>query len=359
MRSNFASSRAGERELDASGNVRESPGPLPEGADLHVPPAEAPDPARGRSPVSSRSQSVALDAEPHGSTPRIQFQGVLRGIGSVIAPATLVTALTFYFGWARTNSLAFYFGIDPRMFGFSVQDYVLRSVDAVFFPLALILLIALLALWLHSLIVTQLQRAERLPFLRRVAWAMAFLAFVLLTLGIVELARGLPFRTHYLFPPLTLGLGVAALAYSVYLQQRLADAASDQSEAGAGPPWLALASVTLVAILIVLSVFWAMAEYAQAVGRGRAQWLAQGLARLPGAVLYSKQRLLIGAAGITEEAIGDAGSLYGFRYTGLRLLLHSGGKYFLLPEQWTPANGVAVVLPDRDDLRLEFTPGVQ
>ncbi len=45
-----------------------------------------------------------------------------------------------------------------------------------------------------------------------------------------------------------------------------------------------------------------------------------------------------------------------FRYTGLKLILQSGGQIFFLPVQWHKADGTAVVLPRTDALRLEFTP---
>ena len=48
---------------------------------------------------------------------------------------------------------------------------------------------------------------------------------------------------------------------------------------------------------------------------------------------------------------------YPYRYSGLRLLVMSGGKYFLVPDGWTRASGAVLVIPDTPDIRVEFFPG--
>ena len=48
---------------------------------------------------------------------------------------------------------------------------------------------------------------------------------------------------------------------------------------------------------------------------------------------------------------------YRYRYSGLRLLIRSGGKYFLLPGNWTRDAGTVIVLGDRPDYRFEFGSG--
>ena len=57
-----------------------------------------------------------------------------------------------------------------------------------------------------------------------------------------------------------------------------------------------------------------------------------------------------------ETQCRNPGSAYPYRYTGLKLILQSGGQYLLLPVQWHKAGGAALVLPRTDALRLEFTP---
>jgi hypothetical protein len=58
---------------------------------------------------------------------------------------------------------------------------------------------------------------------------------------------------------------------------------------------------------------------------------------------------------VVERRLRGADSAY--RYSGLRLLVRSGGKYFLLPKDWLHATGAAIVLRDTRELRFEFEAG--
>jgi hypothetical protein len=74
---------------------------------------------------------------------------VLETATLVLAPTTVITALLFYFGWAQTNALFGRLGIDQSALGFTVQDYMLRSVNSTFRPLSLVLLAAVAGLSAH------------------------------------------------------------------------------------------------------------------------------------------------------------------------------------------------------------------
>jgi hypothetical protein len=44
-----------------------------------------------------------------------------------------------------------------------------------------------------------------------------------------------------------------------------------------------------------------------------------------------------------------------YRYRGLRLLEHTGDKYFLISDGWTPTYGVLFTLRDDDEsVRIDF-----
>lgn len=58
----------------------------------------------------------------------------------------------------------------------------------------------------------------------------------------------------------------------------------------------------------------------------------------------------------SDAELPASDSAYRFQYTGLRLWVHSGGKYFLLPRTWSDTNGSAAALPDNDTIRLESAP---
>jgi len=107
--------------------------------------------------------------------------------------------------------------------------------------------------------------------------------------------------------------------------------------------------------LVVLSVFWAASDYADALGRGRARDLAADLTTLPAVTLYSQGSLGVDARHARAEPL--AGERYSVRYTGLRMLAYAGNRYFLLPDDWTRATGVVLVIPDGPEIRVEFKLG--
>ena len=63
-------------------------------------------------------------------------------VAAVIAPTTLITALAYYFGYRRERAFAGFSGIDVSALNFTTTDYVLRSVDALFVPAVVVLLVA-------------------------------------------------------------------------------------------------------------------------------------------------------------------------------------------------------------------------
>src|SRR5687767_11995280 len=86
------------------------------------------------------TRSAATVEEPR---PPLDLMKFITSIGSPIA---LATALLFYFGWIRSEEQARAFGADASVFAMSTQDYVLRSVNVLFFPLILMLMVCLLLL---------------------------------------------------------------------------------------------------------------------------------------------------------------------------------------------------------------------
>ena len=81
----------------------------------------------------------------------------------VVAPTTLLVALAYYFGWRREEAFAGYFGIDPALLELSTDQYVLRSVDALFAPVVALLLVAFGALAIHALLADRIESDYTAP----------------------------------------------------------------------------------------------------------------------------------------------------------------------------------------------------
>jgi hypothetical protein len=304
-------------------------------------PAEHPASANAR--ISSTEESPSL-------------QSLVQLVGSIVAPVTLITALLFFFGWNRTNELYLRFGVDASMLGFSNQDYLIRSVEAIYVPLSALLVVLALTLWGHGTVLYWLRRRHRLRLLRVITPVLIVVGLILFARGVAGVLLPSLSRNDFLITPLCLGMGTALVAYGRYLWRQLQSLRLKDDSMGE-PPWLRGMSVSVVLMLIVLSVFWAATNYAQAYGRGRALQFAQQLSSRPGVVIYTKDRLFLVAPGVKEEELPRASGTYHYRYTGLRLLIQSGGRLFLLPTDWNPQNGSVIVLPDNDTLRVELVPG--
>jgi hypothetical protein len=308
------------------------------------------------------------------SRPRRPPQGLTRQdifsvLGALGAIVTLVTAVMFYFGWRRTRVQATAMNIDESLFGFSTQDYVLRSVSSLYVPLLIVMGLGLAWVRFHSyvlrllrsdLVTSRDRRATALRLTRIIAIAGVVLAVACL---LFTLAAGVQTRPpaiawlaerlrDRLILPMVLVVSTLTAAYAMWIHRRLQ--ARHQSEERHA--WEALLSPVLVAGVVVLGTLWILEDYATAVGRGYARQFAADVTRLPRAVVISPAPLGIRAPGVSEERLGTPGSPETrYRTTGLRLMARSGGKVLLVHDGWAPRRGTVIVLPDSDDLSWQFS----
>jgi hypothetical protein len=272
----------------------------------------------------------------------------------VVAPASLLTAVLYYFGYVRELATFGYFGVDLGSLQFSTTDYLVRSAGTIIVPIGTVLACGVLALLLHHLLTLTLGKAGRKW--RRASWAVTGTAAIaLLILGVAGLEAPRDVDLPPVSPPAALGIGALLAEYTVYLAAAYASL----------PPQLtdtlrdtqALRRI-LIGALVLVSAFWATAVVAEQRGNAVAQAIEATLPVQPEAVVYSSQRLQITGPGITETQLPGTDAAYAFRYSGLRPLIHSGGHWFLLPAGWTHSNGATVIiLPDTaPGIRVELGP---
>lgn len=154
-------------------------------------------------------------------------------------------------------------------------------------------------------------------------------------------------RNYVAVSPLSLAAGVLLLTYAFHLRR--------VTTAPARPERLAIAEWAAVFMLVGISLFWAATDYSTEVGKVRAQLLATTLSTKPSVVVYSAQSLSLHATGVREVICESPDAAYRFRYEGLKLVRQAGDRYLFLPATWSPVDGVAIVMPRNDSLRLEFT----
>ncbi len=308
--------------------------------------------ARRAEPVEPPGDGEQEQFERADATPAPSLRNALQVLTSIVAPTTLITALLYYFGFTLVREQAILWGVDESTFGLSTQDYLVRSVEVLYLPLAVALLLGVLWLWLHALLLAWDERPDRRELARRLATALAGLGAALFAVGVFG-AFIRPSSMSIIVPPLCFSLGIPLVAYGTFMRRRLP--ARGRKRPPSGPSWLRSLHATLICLLTALSLFWLLGVYAQATGRGLFNRVVRQRAAFPSVAVYTAKRLHIDGPGVRETELPGSDSAERFRYAGLRLLLRSNGRYFLLPDGWSPTGGTVIVLPDSDAFRFEFT----
>ena len=168
------------------------------------------------------SQQTGADAnrqaddapQPPASTSPTTLSQVWSVIGTVVAPATMVSALLFYFGYVSARAQFAYFGVDVDTLGYGTQEFVMRASQPLLVP-ALVLLIGTAGLtWVNSSI-HQRMRTATTPSVRRTLTSIRAIAGALLAGGLVMLVAYPSMGSWGLYPlvtPAVLGIGAGLLA---------------------------------------------------------------------------------------------------------------------------------------------------
>lgn len=287
---------------------------------------------------------------------------VAGSVAQVVAPLSVLTALLFYFGYASSRQKYLYFGLDVDTIGLDTQDYVMRSPEPLLTPLLVLVLLAVAVAVAHERVRRWVQGAvaaaqdadpevaesaqHRLEWGRRRARAAVVTGDALLLAGVLLLLT-FPlwddWAYHALATPLLMAAGAGLALYGRRIARSLVP--------GQRPSGLVTA---VLSALLVISVFWATATFAEWSGRGAAREAARHLDRLPAVILDTTERLHLTSPGVRETALPPIeGQTFRYRYRDLRLLIQGEDRAFLVPETWDASNSTLVV-PMDDSVRLQF-----
>ncbi|TCM33814.1 hypothetical protein [Kribbella sp. VKM Ac-2568] len=261
----------------------------------------------------------------------------VRSLATIGSPIALATALLFYFGWVRTRFQARALGYDPAILQLSVQDYLLKSVNVLFLPFVVLVLVVLVLHHQHRRLVAAARRSDRVRASasragRLLVWSWPIW---LLTAGVM---LALP-ATRFIAVPISLSIGLLLALYGSTLTRTV----------GSGASWPRPTSI-IVYVLLAFAIFWDTERIARATGEAFAQDILVYPWQLIAVTVYSEKRLELAVPGVTESELRPD-SAYHFRYTGLRLLEGSHDRYVLLGAN----GGNIVVLKDEQGLRFEFS----
>jgi hypothetical protein len=264
-------------------------------------------------------------------------------LGSVVAPATMVGALLFYFGYVSARTQFAYFGVDVDTLGFSTREFVMRAPQPLLVPALVLLLGSAAGLWGGAVVRHRLRSAPA-GTRRRTVRGVTVIGAVILALDLALLFAYPEVGARAWYPlvtPLLLAAGAGLLALA-------ARAGAEQSPA-------TRSTVVLLVLVVIAALFWATATLAQWSGTGRAKALARDMDVLPAVVLDTGERLFPGDRTVVESTLpGDGDQTYRFRYRGLRLLVHGNGRLFLVPEQWSVSGSTYVIPIDTARVRFRF-----
>ena len=295
------------------------------------------------------------DTDITSSVPVKSLRSTVRGVLSIVAPTSLVVALLYYFGWTRTSYEARALGLDDSLFGYSTQDYVLRSVSSMYWPLFIGAAALLVGLVFHSAISSWL--GDRAANPQRVRYGVA-LAIGLAVGGVALLALGAagervtsPSRFVSLYTPVAVTISIVLLVYAAHLFAEYGPARGTSPFAREAREYAPIAW-SLVVVLLLLSLFWTVSHYAGVRGNDLAVQAVKAVPSQPDVTIYSAKRLFLEPP-VVETKLPDANAAYRYRYSGLKLLFKSEHNYFLRPSD--PSDPTNIVIADSPDLRFEFT----
>lgn len=303
------------------------------------------------------------DAPPPG-----QIERWIRSSATVIAPATALSALLFYFGYVSARSQYEYFGVDVDTIGLGTQDYVMRSPEPLLVPLLVLTLIGTGCLAVHTAVRRRIaaagSRGDENPAppetdpvvgrIRRLARLGVTVGLVLLGAGVLLLfgyAYVRDWAFYALVTPLLIALGAALTAYGSRLLDLLPRPARKDVPRS---ELLRRTTSVLIYVVIAVGIFWSTATVAQWSGRGLARDRARTLADLPSVILDTKERLFLRSPGIEETVLPESvGQTFHYRYRRLRLLIHGHDRMFLVPDTWSASNSTLIIALD-GSVRVQF-----
>jgi hypothetical protein len=266
---------------------------------------------------------------------------------AVFTQTALVTAVLFYFGWARASATYDYFGIDSSMVNLATTDYLLRSVNAALAPLIVGVATCAMIVTVLIRLSSHLDSPQR-PWRRRVALLLCGCFMVIGLLGAFSSLYSTPVLLPPFLPPMLMTLSIFLLVSG----SRLLEIAFRRALVPS--TWLQLAAFIVGAV----SLLWSWSIYAHDVGVSQAERLVAELPYKNAVSIYSTERLALAGPGIDAIPLEGASSKYVVRYDGFCLLLRDrDGVFLLLPVGWERGRDRVYRIHDSDSIRIEVTAG--
>jgi len=285
---------------------------------------------------------MAADDESRVMSP--QLQSWLGIAGVVAAPITAITALCYYFGYVSTRKRMAYLGVDSEAVGFTTNDYVMQSAGVLYVIALSAAVVCALVLVFGVMYRNLARRGGRHAVLRRAA-------VLVIGLGAFSLVRGVTgIWVPGAFPdehgwqtPVALAAGAALLLFGGWML-RTCQAPERPLLPLAQAEW---ALVGFNAVVLVLALFWTTNVFANKAGEVEGiNAVADLWSRNGTVILDTSDRLFLPPELIkeTQLADGDARQAPTYRYECFRAIAVRGDRWVLMPANWRPEFGYAVIV---------------
>lgn len=303
-------------------------------------------PTRGASGPKGRRYGLRRP-EPEDGVARTKAGAsqALKVIASVAANLALSSALLYFFGLVYTQRFFGYFGVHYTVLDQTAEEILARGAFGLHLPIGAAAGIGLVlfgVVRLAQFLLPDRIRARLRRFGAPIA-TIAGLALVGVTVPVVVDPNLFDFYPGS--PGLAFAVGVVL---AVVGWRRLVP--------GEHAPAFLVAEWITTYLLVAFGLFWAVSDYSAQVGVREAFTTAARIPAMPAVTVYSERSLNLEVDGVRQVVCGQPDAAYKYRYTGLKLLLQSGGQYVLVTARWRASNGVSFVIPRSDSLRLEFAP---
>ena len=309
------------------------------------------------------------DAPTGGGTP-----AALGLAGSVARNLSLIAAVMIYMGWAYESSFFGYFHLGPVELGTSPLVYMLSSLVLFKPAIVVTVVVAIVGITLWTRGSDLLSGGRTLTGgIARILRTSSRLRSLNKRLGRLNqvipqtIKNRLPDMKYWWKPKgIQAGLGSAITVTALTLYGVTGDVAVSTYYVLAlmalGPLLLTSAfrsdprgrvPYSLAVVVGIVCGVWAASIYASDLGTSAAKAFAAHLPAETEAEVYSAKSLDLSGPEGTPERLRP-GSMYQYRYVGLRFLYMAGGTYYLLPEGWTAERPCIYVIAVNDQTRVEL-----
>lgn len=293
---------------------------------------------------------MASTTETEAVSPALQSWLSIAGV--IAAPITAISALCYYFGYVSTRKRMSYLGIDPEAVGFSANDYIMQSAGVLY-------VIALSSAVVFAAVLAVCTVYRRFASAGKHGVALRRTGVVVIAAGLLAILRGVAgvWRPetfpdeHGWLTPLALAVGAALMLLGGWMLRTL-QAPSEPFFRLTRGDWTLLALTTTV---LVLGVFWTTNAFATKAGEVEGiNAVADLWSKQSTVILDTPNRLFLPPNLVRETQLPGSDARTGptYRYECFRAIAVRGDRWVLLPANWRPEFGYALLVTEDSEHRI-------